>query len=277
MRLKIALGAVVMAALVVAPLGIERYQSADAASVPQSQSPETSRVESERTGDVVVKFKPSATLGDVGDALTQSETDVKASTSGSKLVLVSPKPGQTTDEALAQLRANGDIEFADIDHVVSIDQVPTDPMYATYQWSMPAIGMPAAWDITTGSASVIVAVIDTGVDSAHPDLAGKITSGANAGYNFVSNTTNTADDQSHGTFVASIVAANTNNGQGGAGVCWSCKIMPVKVLDSSGSGSSFNVAQGIDWAVSHGAKVINLSLGSGSSDASLQTSVTNAW
>ena len=159
-------------------------------------------------------------------------------------------------------------------HIVA---TPTDPLYASNQWSLPQIGLPTAWNTSTGSASMIVAVIDTGVDAAHPDLSGKITTGANAGYNFVGGNTNTADDHFHGTFVASIVAANTNNGAGGAGVCWACKIMPIKVLDSTGSGSTFNVAQGVDWAVSHGAKVINLSLGSSSSDATLQTAVNNAW
>ena len=114
------------------------------------------------------------------------------------------------------------------------------------------------------------------MDGAHADLSGKITTGGNAGYNFVSGNTNTSDDNSHGTFVAGIIGANTNNASGMAGVCWSCKIMPVKVLDNTGSGSSFNVSQGIDWAVSHGAKVINLSLGGGAA-ASLQTSVNNAW
>lgn len=84
------------------------------------------------------------------------------------------------------------------------------------------------------------------------------------------------DDHGHGTFVSGIVAANTNNGTGMAGVCWSCKIMPVKVLDHEGYGTSFSVSQGIDWAVSHGADVINLSLGGGGTGA-LQTSVNNAW
>jgi subtilisin family serine protease len=277
MRLKMTLGVALMAVVAFAPLGIREYHAAAANTAPDAALAATAPLAEQRTGDVVVKFKPGATLSDVGDALAGSESDVKASTSGSKLVLVSPQPGQSVDDAIASLRADGTVEFAEPDHVVSITQVPNDTLYAGYQWSLPAINAPAAWDITTGSSTVIVAVIDTGVDATHPDIAGKITSGANAGYNFVSNNTNTADDQSHGTFVASIIAANTNNSQGGAGVCWSCKIMPVKVLDSTGSGSSFNVAQGVDWAVAHGAKVINLSLGSGMSDASLQTSVTNAW
>ena len=149
--------------------------------------------------------------------------------------------------------------------------------YTTYQWSLPQIGLPAAWDTTTGSASVIVAVVDTGVDAGHPDLNGKITTGANAGFNFVANNTITTDDNSHGTFVSGIIAANTNNVVGGAGVCWLCKIMPVKVLDNTGNGSTFAVSQGIDWAVSHGAKVINLSLGATSGTSSLQLSIDNAW
>jgi subtilisin family serine protease len=231
----------------------------------------------QRTGDVVVRFRPSVTLADVGSALADARSEAAASTGGSRLVLVSPEPGQSVDSAIASLRASGDVEFAEPDHVASVAATPTDPLYTTYQWSLPQIGLPAAWDTTTGSASVIVAVVDTGVDATHPDLIGKITTGTAAGYNFVGNNTNTADDHFHGTFVSSIIAMNTNNGQGGAGVCWACKIMPVKVLDSNGSGSTFNVARGVDWAVAHGAKVINLSLGSASPDAGLQTSVDNAW
>jgi subtilisin family serine protease len=231
----------------------------------------------QRTGDVVVRFRPSVTLADVGAALDDARSEAAASTGGSRLVLVSPEPGQTVDSAIASLRASGDVEFAEPDHVASAVATPTDPYYASYQWSLPQIGLLAAWDTTTGSASVIVAVVDTGVDATHPDLVGKITTGAAAGYNFVGNNTNTGDDHFHGTFVSSIIAMNANNGQGGAGVCWACKIMPVKVLDSNGSGSTFNVARGVDWAVAHGATVINLSLGSTSPDSGLQTSVDNAW
>ncbi len=231
----------------------------------------------QRTGDVIVKFKRSATLGAIAGAIGGANASATASTAGSGLVLLKPDAGQSVDHAVTALQASADVEFAEADIRVSIAQTPTDPLYVSYQWSLPQIFAPGAWDATTGSASTIIAVIDTGVDATHPDLAGKITTGANAGFNFVGNNTNTADDESHGTFVAGIIAANANNGQGGAGVCWLCKIMPVKVLDSTGSGSTFNVSQGIDWAVAHGAKVLNLSLGAPTGTASLQTSVDNAW
>ena len=194
-----------------------------------------------RTGDVIVKFRRSTTLGDLAKALGNARSEASASTAGSGLVLVKPQPGQSDDDVIASLRARPDVEFAEPNQVVSIAATPTDPYYTIKQWSLPQIGLPAAWDTTTGSAGVIVAVVDTGVDAAHPELVGKITSGANAGYNFVANNTNTTDDQFHGTFVSSIIAMNTNNGQGGAGVCWACMIMPVKVLDNTGSGSTFAV------------------------------------
>ena len=230
----------------------------------------------EYTGDVIVKFKPSTTIGEVAEALADAEAAPIESTAQSGLVLLEPDAGQSVDDAVAELASNPDVLFAEADTVVRIAVAPTDPHYASYQWNLPQIGLPTAWDTTTGNSGVIIAVLDTGVQSTHPDLTGKVTTGAQAGYNFVGGNTNTTDDHSHGTFVAGIIAANTNNGAGGAGVCWSCRIMAVKVLDNTGSGSSFSVAQGIDWAASHGADVINLSLGGGAA-SSLQTAVDNAW
>ena len=274
MRLSgLALGLLAVAAL--AGLFSFERSSGNEAEATGAQAP------AQQTGDVIVKFKTGTSLGEVGTALDAADTAAIDSTGPSGLVLLEPEAGQTVDGAVADLEADPRVEFAEPDVVVRLALTPTDPLYATYQWHMGStaagsIGLPTAWNTTTGNASIIVAVIDTGVDGAHPDLSGKITTGGNAGYNFVSNNTNTADDHMHGTFAASIVAANTNNGQGGAGVCWSCKIMPIKVLDNTGSGSSFNVSQGIDWAVSHGAKIVNLSLGGGAA-SSLQTSVNNAW
>jgi subtilisin family serine protease len=131
-----------------------------------------------------------------------------------------------------------------------------------------------AWARTTGSRSTIVAVLDTGIDLSSPEFAGRIwtnpdTSGSDGhpgdvhGWNFVSNDANVQDDDGHGTHVAGILAAAGNNGLGVAGVDWNAQIMPLKVLDSNGSGSNDAMVAAIDYAVQHGARVINASWGGG--------------
>jgi thermitase len=137
------------------------------------------------------------------------------------------------------------------------DIVPNDALYSQYQWNLPSIEAEKGWSISKGNEGVIVAVLDTGVQSDHPDLQNKIL----AGTNIVDENAAPDDDVGHGTHVAGIIGATVNNGEGVAGVSWYNKIMPVKVLDSSGAGSTYSVAQGIIWAVDNGAKVINMSLG----------------
>jgi thermitase len=144
---------------------------------------------------------------------------------------------------------------------------PNDPNY-NLQWGLPKIKADKAWDISTGNNAVIIAVVDTGVDSDHPDLANSLVSG----YNSIENTIKTEDDQGHGTHVAGIAAGIINNGKGIAGVSGKSKIMPVKVLDSTGSGWTSDIAEGITWAADHGAKIYNLSLGGSTFDPVLSGS-----
>jgi serine protease len=132
---------------------------------------------------------------------------------------------------------------------------PDDPCFV-YQWHMRQIGLPGAWKLGQGKG-VIVAVIDTGV-SRVPDLAG---TEFVPGYNFVANNTDASDDHGHGTHVAGTIAQATHNNLGTVGVAFGAKIMPLKVLSASGSGSMGAIAQAIRWAADHGAKVINMSLG----------------
>lgn len=134
---------------------------------------------------------------------------------------------------------------------------PNDSLYRRYQWNLPQIDTEAGWNITKGSQDVIVAVVDTGVDINHPDLSNQLVSG----YNVVNPGSQPMDDVGHGTHVAGVVGALVNNNLGVAGMSWYNRIMPVKVLDKSGAGSTYAVAQGIIWATDHGAKVINMSLG----------------
>lgn len=134
---------------------------------------------------------------------------------------------------------------------------PNDMLYAKYQWNLPAIETIPGWDVTRGSEDVVVAVIDTGVDMNHPDLEGRTTEGIN----IVNEQSKPLDDVGHGTHVAGIISALVNNREGVAGISWYNKIMPIKVLDETGAGTTYSVAQGIIWAADHGAKVINMSLG----------------
>jgi len=261
--------AIVFAALGTPP---SAAPASEAAPPPPSFAPE--RAASARTGDVIVRFRRGTELTAMGGAIAQASTSLQASTAGSGLLLVKPQAGESVDDVVARLRANPAVEFAEPNTTVHATLTPNDTLYASSQQArLTQIGVPSAWDTTTGGAGTTVAVLDTGVDATHEDLSGRVL----AGYNFVAGNTNAADDHWHGTFVAGIIAGHANNGKGIAGICWSCNILPVKVLDASGSGNMFWAAQGIDWAVSHGAKVINMSFGGNSADAGLQTAVNNAW
>ncbi|TVY09636.1 S8 family peptidase [Paenibacillus cremeus] len=134
---------------------------------------------------------------------------------------------------------------------------PNDALYRKYQWNLPLIETEAGWNVSKGSKDVIVGVVDTGVDLNHSDLKNQLISG----YNVVSPDSPPQDDVGHGTHVAGVIGALVNNNLGVAGMSWYNRVMPVKVLDSSGAGSTYAVAQGVIWATDHGAKVINMSLG----------------
>jgi subtilisin family serine protease len=157
--------------------------------------------------------------------------------------------------------------------------IPDNPDFKA-QWGLndttnAGIDAPQAWTHTTGSSSIIVAVLDTGIDLSNPAFAGRIWTNPNPaadaatypgdlhGWNFVANNPDIQDDDDHGTHVAGILAATGNNGIGVAGVDWNAQIMPLKVLDANGDGSDTEIAAAIDFAVQHGARVINASWGGG--------------
>lgn len=155
------------------------------------------------------------------------------------------------------------------------DTVPNDALYGS-QYGPQRIAAPAAWDVATGAASVVIAIVDTGIDCTHPDLVDKCV----AGYDVTLGTTlsgqENSDDYGHGTHVASTAAGATNNSLGVAGICWTCKVMPVKVL-TFGAGEWVNIAEGIIFATDNGASIINLSLGGIDFDAGMEAAVNYAW
>jgi subtilisin family serine protease len=153
----------------------------------------------------------------------------------------------------------------------ALDTTPNDSEWPQ-QDGLRLIGLPRAWDSSRGSPHLVVAVVDTGVDPTQPDLRGALVPGVN----LVDRTAPPLDDDGHGTAVSGIIAARADNGQGMAGVCWFCVVMPVKVLDSSGSGDDTRVAAGVVWAVDHGARVINMSLGGPGSSPELAAALAYA-
>ncbi|MGI8586379.1 MAG: S8 family serine peptidase [Chloroflexia bacterium] len=158
--------------------------------------------------------------------------------------------------AVRALAALPGVAYAEPDFELRASFAPNDPYYSQ-QWYLNKIAVPAAWDVTTGSRSVIVAMADTGISPVHPDLTGQLV----AGYNFVSDNTNTSDDNGHGTYTAGLVAALRNNGVGIAGVAPGVRLMPIKILDKNGGGSVGDFVRGLHWATDHGARVINVSAG----------------
>jgi subtilisin family serine protease len=154
---------------------------------------------------------------------------------------------------------------------------PADPLWADDQFDMRLIGLPEAWTVSIGSADVVVAVLDTGYEASHEDL---VSVPIASQYNARTGTQSITDGYGHGTHVAGTIAAGTNNALGVASMAPGVTIMPVKILDSNGYGYWSDFLEGVDWARTHGASVINMSLGSGLSSsqiAAFQPTFTAAW
>lgn len=153
--------------------------------------------------------------------------------------------------------------------------VPNDPLMKQ-QWHMERIGAPRAWDFATGRG-VTVAVVDTGIacEDYGPFMKGTDLKATECvpGWNFDAGNEHANDDQGHGTHVAGTIAQSTNNALGAAGIAFHAKLMPVKVLNENGFGTTANVADGIRWAAEHGAQVINLSLGGPRNSKVLQEAI----
>jgi subtilisin family serine protease len=184
-------------------------------------------------------------------------------------------PGVEYAEPVYIRKALGDFDAANIITAKTAAQSVSvvNDVYSDYQWGLYATNIMDVWDNVDLDKrnDIVVAVIDTGVDLDHPDLADNIlrTNGEVVGYDFVNNDSIPDDDDGHGTHVAGIVAATANNGIGIAGAAYGVKIMPVKVLGANGEGTSAQLAEGIRYAVDNGAHIINLSLG-GESAANIE-------
>lgn len=187
-------------------------------------------------------------------------------------VLQVPEPA--LDHVSAALMKTGLFTFVERDNLLqSATAVSANDPYFSSQWHLSAIQSPSAWGITTGTSNVIIAVIDSGVDWSHPDLAPNLV----PGWNFLTGTSTTQDNAGHGTAVAGTAAAASNNSIGVTGVSWGNKIMPLQVLDATTAASYSNLASAITYAADHGARIISISLCGSSASSTLQSAESYAW
>lgn len=176
---------------------------------------------------------------------------------------VATRPGQSVEHAIAELESRGDVIRVQPNYRYHANVIPNDPRYAD-QYHLALIGAPSAWDISRGSASETIAILDSGSDTDHGDLGARIV--RVAGGDIVEGDDDAADAPNgtgHGTAVAGIAAAATNNGTQVAGIDWISKLLPIRILDTGGSASSFDIEAGIRKATLHRARVINMSIGYG--------------
>lgn len=261
--------------------------------------------------ELIIRMKPGKTA--VFKTLN-SATGAKTKRSIEKLGYYSVKlpKGADLDKELERYRANPNVEYVGLNHIIRIASVfPDDPVfyYGDEFWGVPQWGLyndvgayradihaPEAWEITTGSPNIVIAVLDTGIDLTHPDLVNKIWTNTGEtpnngidddhngyiddvnGWDFVSTDNDPTDDHEiyHGSLVSGIAAAESNNGIGIAGVSWQSPILPLKVIGADGSGSEDDAAAAAVYAVDMGAKILNMSF-AGENAPALEAAVEYAW
>jgi subtilisin family serine protease len=222
-------------------------------------------------GRLTVTFKRGATRPAIDRSFDRAGVTPERAIPPIRAFLVRVAPSHRA-AALASLNDSPLVASAEREPFVHAFAITPDDEDWPQQWGLRLAGFPDAWSVTRGSSHVVVAVLDTGVERSHPELRGALV----PGYDFVNGDADPNDDQGHGTPVAGIIGARGNNHAGVAGVCWSCSIMPVKVLNSEGVGLDSVIAAGIVWAVDHGARVINLSLGGPGNTEDLENAIAYA-
>lgn len=229
--------------------------------------------EEQGSEEFLVKFRPgtpSETKRSFNSANKVKEKDLIP---GINVSVLATQQGISADEVIKLYQKNPNVVFAEPNHIAQVEQVPNDLWFSNWQKGLQRMDAVSAWDITTGSKDIIIAVLDTGVMAAHEDLIGRLT----GGYDFVNGNNNPNDDHGHGTKVAGIIGASTNNEKGVAGTTWQNPVMPVKVMGADGTGTYSNIAKGIIYAADNGARVINMSLGGSSASSTLKSAVDYAY
>lgn len=237
-------------------------------------------------GEVLLRFRPSADRSDQAVIRRTSGVRLKRRLSLPRLELVETTADRTVAEVVAGLEARPEVAYAEPNFLFHVDaQIPDDPRFGE-QWGLDVIDAPEAWETTTGSTEVVVAVLDTGLEYEHPDLAANVwvnpgeTGGGleangldddnngliddHSGYDFVGDENDPRDANGHGTHVSGILGAEGDNATGVAGVNWDTAIMPLRVCEAGGACELASVVEAIEYAGDKGADVANMSFSGGS-------------
>jgi thermitase len=206
---------------------------------------------------ILVKFKSGASAARRGAVLAQFKLSLGKEIIPLGVNIVSIPASKTPEQAITELKAQygADIEYVEMDRILYAVKIPNDPIYP-FQYHLPLINAPTAWDTTTG-AGITIAIADTGVDITHPDLSAHLT----VAHNVLDGSSNVTDNIGHGTAVAGAAAAVGDNGVGITGAAYNATILPIKISDDGSTNESF-IATAITYAADHGAKVVNVSFNS---------------
>jgi len=245
---------------------------------PQSDSP---RVRA-REGQVIVQFREDAGEREVARIAREAGAERVRRSAFTNRYLVTLDEGFAPGDAMARMAEAPEVEYVERNGAVHAFFTPNDLGFDV-QWNFRMLDAERTWDIQKGDSSVVVAVLDTGIAYEDfgpyrkaPDFGSTVFV---PGFDFVNNDTHANDDNFHGTHVASTIAEATNNSEGAAGLAFGCALMPVKVLDETGSGDFFQVADGMDYAINFTqngvkpVKVINLSLGGDTGNETMRRTV----
>jgi subtilisin family serine protease len=230
-----------------------------------------------KTDEVLIKFKPRSAQSNARAIMNQEKVRPVKHYKSVDVHLVKTPPGKSVEDTIQQLKKNPSVEYAEPNYILHIVALPNDSDF-DLEWGLHNTGQsggtvdadidaPEAWDVQTGSSDVVVAVIDTGVDYNHVDLAGNMWTNAGEtpgdgidndgngyiddvhGINSITGSGDPMDDQYHGTHCAGTIAARGNNGTGVTGVSWSSKIMALKAFDASGSSCTCDAIESIQYMV----------------------------
>src|SRR5262245_5345700 len=248
-------------------------------------------------GELLVRFRSGTTASERSSTLAAEEARSTNNVGVPRLSLVKLPHGASVQDSAAALEQDPDVLYAEPNYIRALDALPDDPMFGQlWGLSQPSdndIDAPSAWNRTTGDASVVVAVVDSGVSYGHPDLNANIwtnpgeTPGNSTdddgngfaddvrGWDFVQDDNAPLDFNGHGTHVAGTIGAEGDNGIGVTGVNWHVSIMPVRAATAAGSLEDADIVDAIEYACDNGADVVNGSFGSPQFSAAIADAVTD--